>query len=203
MIFTTWILAAALATSGDPIDPRFAPFLADGCVDGPPVPASKSDEGKQIDEFPRLLDMPMSGQSLRFFIAPDSYRGDGLLMVQIDSGLRRSLGAGGRPFFLAVVGNWQRTCTVRVSFDACPQAVEVLEHLKQLHIPVGYGFDELDRITLHATGYTLQFSGYGRVNTLSYSVPGNPLEKPLERAKETLRQCWEPVFKAASSKPSD
>lgn len=189
------LLIAALGSSGDPINPRYAPFLRDGCVDGPPIPVLDSDEGIPADPLPRLEDMPMSGESLRFIITPDSFRGDGLLMMQIDSGKRRSLDADGKPFVLATVGTWRRTCTRRMSVDACPEAIAVRERLQQLQIPIGHGFGEPMRITLHATRYQLQFHGNG-FNKLSYWEPDNPLQEALESAKAALRTCWQPAFDA-------
>lgn len=127
MMMTALFVASALGASGDSIDARFAPFLTAGCIDGPPIAALQSDEGKPASEIPGLIDMPMSHDSFRFVISPDSYLGDGLLMVQIDSGLRRSLASNGQPFFLATVGNWRRTCTVRMPLKDCPKASKVCE----------------------------------------------------------------------------
>ena len=144
----------------------------------------------------------MSGQSLRFIISPDNYRGDGLLMVQIDSGLRRSMGADSKPFLLATVGKWSRTCTIRVPLDECPEAIKVRDRLTNLQIPIGYGFEGLDRIALHATRYSIQFNG-AEPNRLSYFMPGNPLGAPLEEAREALRECWRPAFEAALAPIAD
>lgn len=182
----------SLGAPGDPIDVRYAPFLQDGCFDGPPIPTTKRDEGMRIDQLPGLDDMPMSGDSIRFIITPDSYRGDGLLMVQIDSGMRRSMGAAGQPFVIATVGNWRRTCTVRMPLVECPEAAQVKEELARLRIPVGYGMGPLDRLTLHATTYSLQFYGHS-LNRLSYFGMENPLEEPLEKAKALLQPCWQPA----------
>jgi len=102
MMLATALLAAGLGQAADPIDAGCASFLRTGCIEGPPVHSLDSDKGKRVDDLLRLEDMPMSAQSLRFILAPDSYRGDGLLMAQIDSGLSRSMdenatcGDGGR-----------------------------------------------------------------------------------------------------------
>lgn len=184
-----------LGAPGDPIDARFAPFLQDGCFDGPPIPTTEHDEGRRLDPLPGLDDMPMSSDSIRFIITPDNYRGDGLLMVQIDSGMRRSMGAEGRPFIIASVGNSSRTCTVRMALEACPEAARVNDELRRMRIPIGYGMGTLERISLHATTYSMQFHGNG-LNRLSYFQPGNPLEKPLMEAKAALKPCLQPAFDA-------
>lgn len=198
MIIPAVALFAALGVTADPIDARYAPFLQTGCVDGPPIAAGLHAEESRAEPLP-LDDMPMSARSLRFIIAPDGFRGDGLLSVQIDSGLRRSLGAGGRPFLLATVGHARRTCTVRMPLDDCPQAAAVSERLQRLQVPVGHGFEEPDTLSLHTTRYALQFHGED-VNQLSYSTPGNPLEQPLEAARAALKSCWQAAFDAAASR---
>ncbi len=195
LLLTHLIVTTTLGLPGDPIAPEFIPFLQTGCIGGPPIPGFDSaPEGARINQMAPLTELPMSGASLRFFITTDGYRGDGLLMVQIDSGLRRSLGADGKPFLLATVGHWGRTCTVRMPLEDCPAAIDVREQLKALQIPVGYGF-EMDRLALHATGYTLQIQAYG-VHTFDYAMPGNPLEAPLDAAREALRACWQPALDA-------
>lgn len=188
----------SLGVPGDPIEMRYAPFLQNGCFDGPPIATTEQEEGMRLDQLPGLDDMPMSGDSIRFVITPDSYRDDGLLMVQIDSGMRRSMGAEGQPFLIATAGNWRRTCTVRMPLDECPEAAQVKEDLARLRIPVGYGMGPLDRLTLHATSYSMQFYGHN-LNRLSYFGVGNPLEEPLEKAKALLQPCWQPAFDALST----
>ena len=197
MMLATLVLSAAVGAAIDPALAPFEEFLHSGCVDGPPVARQAEDPNLPAASQLALTSMPMSADSLRFFITPDSYRGEGMLMVQIDSGLRRDLGGEGRPFMLATVGRWQRSCTVRLTLDECPQAKPVAERLLALRIPVDYGFETPQSITLHATSYLLQFNGE-RLNQLLYSQPGNPLQRPLEEAKEALRDCWAPALDALS-----
>jgi hypothetical protein len=190
------LVASMLFASGGAVAASAAPLSQLDCVDGPPVeepPASS--HGVQPGWHEHFEGMPMSANSLRFIIAPDNYHGDGLLMVQIDSGVDRRVSADREPFVRVAVGKWDRSCMVQMPLDACPAAVEVLEQLKQLQIPIGHGMQPLDSLVLHATAYSLQFHG-AELNRLTYRMGNSPLELPLEQAKAAMKSCWQPVAEA-------
>jgi hypothetical protein len=140
----------------------------------------------------------MSPSSVRFGIFPDSFRGEGAFIATIDSGIYPTIAADRKPFVLLSIGNWSRTCTVRMGLGECAPAAEVLARIKALQIPVAAGMELQQSFTLHATDYHLEFTGgdMGVHNTLNYAGRENPIEAALVAAKEALRVCWQPTFDA-------
>ncbi len=171
-------------TSEDSLDH----LLVEGCVDGPPL----------LPRSPELSTLPLSSSSIRFNIIPDSYRGDGAFIATLDGGSSPRVTPDGQPFVLITVGNWTQTCTARMPMADCAPAEAVLAELKALQIPINAGMDIGERMTLHATGYTMEFTGddISRRNVLTYGGEANPLQAPLDAAREALRECWQPALDA-------
>ena len=137
-----------------------------------------------------MADLPLSEASVRFVIAASGRQAT--LVVTIDNGTNVFASPDRIPFFLASVGGWAGTCTIRMPLEQCPEAIEVREQLKELKIPVAAGMQHRGAfIGLDGTTYTLEFAGGGNRNLLRYGPgAGHPLKQPLDEAREALRPCW-------------
>lgn len=162
-------------------------LLVEGCIEGPPM----------LPGSPAFSTLPLSSSSIRFRIIPDSFRGDGAFFATLDSGSSPRAAPDGQPFVLITVGNWTQTCTLRMPMADCAPAPAVLAELKALQIPINTGMDLGMRFTLHATGYEIEFVGdISERNSLRFAGEANPLQAPLDAAREALRECWQPALDA-------
>jgi hypothetical protein len=93
-----------------------------------------------------------STSSLRFW----SYRELGAEVLVIDSGGSPRLSADGSPFVVVASGALDRTCVERMSFEACPEAVELRRSLLEQRIRIGDAVTDDGGMTL-----LLGSGGYG------------------------------------------
>lgn len=180
VLLATLLLGPALAPADPPPD-RVRHLLEPGCSVEPPFHG----------EGARLSDMPLSEASVRLVIAAPAR--PGTLVVTIDSGTNVFASPDRSPFFLASLGGWAGTCTIRMPLEQCEEAAGVREQLTALQIPVGAGMERpFGFVALDGTTYTLEFNGGGNRNVVTYGGgPGHPLEQPLDAARDALRPCWQ------------
>jgi hypothetical protein len=140
---------------------------------------------------------PLSVASFRFAIDPDTGQGPTTLVV-LDSGKLADPGGPERsPFFLAAVGDEQRTCSVRLSLEDCPAASAVYDRLKGESIPLGFDMqDPAEVLVFHAPTYYLEFSdGQWNHNQWRFYGVGHPLQRVIDESLEALETCIAPALR--------
>ena len=140
-------------------------------------------------------DAPLSSASFRFAVDPDTGQGPTTLVI-LDSGKLVNLGnPDNRPFFLAVIGDAERTCSVQMPLTACPEATAVYERLRGESLPLGFGMaDPADILVFHAPTYYLEFSdGQANHNQWRFYGMDHPLQGVIDEAIDSLQACIAPV----------
>ena len=140
-------------------------------------------------------DAPLSSASFRFAVDPDTGQGPTTLVI-LDSGKLVNLGnPDNQPFFLAVIGDAERTCSVQMPLKACPEATAVYERLSGESLPLGFGMaDPADILVLHAPTYYLEFSdGQANHNQWRFYGMDHPLQRVIDESIDSLQACIAPV----------
>jgi hypothetical protein len=141
-------------------------------------------------------DAPHSPSSLRLAVAPDTGRGPAVV-VALDKGLHRALGANGEPILIAAVGDMRLTCVHRMPLSACEPAQRTNRELASMQVPLSHDFDAEFSIRLHATEYHLQWrDGSANANSVSYLDPDHPVSAAVTKAIGDLEACWSPAMAA-------
>lgn len=133
-------------------------------------------------------DFPASVSSFRLA----GYNGKGLVtFVALDPGINRGLKSDSTPVFIGASGNLQSTCVVRLPLKDCEPAATSIARLKQLTVPIGYGYDESLVIRLHGPSHALfAIDGQGNKNDFRYDSP-HPVSEAIAAEIESLRGCWQ------------
>jgi hypothetical protein len=135
---------------------------------------------------------PLSTASFRLAIDPDSGNGPTIITI-IDSGKLINLGnPDNPPKFIGAVGDYDKTCVVRIPISECQSASLVYDKLRSQSIPLGFGMDDPREIMIfHAPNYYLEFSdGQGNHNQWQFYGSGHPLQKVVEESISKLKSCW-------------
>ena len=183
-------------------------LLATGCASSPPAVEvanwSTMTDGcrphglSEVMLFPDEPGMALHPTDIRIGRLPDTGKGPGIL-VHFRQGRNGIFAQATEPpgIFIAV-GDWSRSCSLRIDHDACPSAATLYQDLATRSIPLGHAFDDpIMPTVLHGATYFLSTrDGHGNQTHWSYVGTRHPLQEALDVALDSLAQCAAPAAHA-------